>query len=265
MSKKIIKTIALFLVFCFMDFSGAVIAQDYSGSGAAFPGISNIQSQYLYSAQEIKTYKLGPGDEIALAIIVGDNAKSLNYKFTITPMGEVFIPNIGVVEVMGLSIQDAKTKLDSEIRKYFKEPFRSYLVLVQPKITRLKMQGDAIAIPYTQRYVYIYGEVADSGRFAYLPGAKLSDYFNFAGGPSSRANLGYVSVVRNVNGKPEVYNVNANDLIYKGIKDKDLEIFPGDIVKVPANFFYFTDFASFSNTIMLGITLFYTVQNFIKK
>ena len=265
MKKKIIKSIALFLVFCFMDFSGAVIAQDYSGSSNTSLGPSNIQSQYLYSVQEIQTYKLGPGDEIALAIIVGDNAKSLNYKFVITPMGEVYIPNIGIVEIMGLAINDAKAKIDAEIRKYFKEPFRSYLILIQPKITRLKMEADAIAIPYTQRYVYMYGEIADSGRFAYLPGAKLSDYFNFAGGPTGRASLNYVSVVRNVKGKPEVLTVNADDLIYKGIKDNDLEMLPGDIVKVPANFFYFNDFSSFANTILLGVTLFYTMQNFLKK
>ena len=127
------------------------------------------------------------------------------------------------------------------------------------------MQGDAISIPYTQRYVYVYGEVADPGRFGFLEGAKLSDYFNFAGGPTSRANLGWVSVVRNVKGKPEVYTVNANDLIYKGVKDHDIVITPGDIIKVPANFFYFTDFATFANTIMLAITLFITVQNIVKK
>jgi hypothetical protein len=98
-----------------------------------------------------------------------------------------------------------------------------------------------------------------------LPGAKLSDYFNFAGGPSLNANLAYVSVVRNINGKPDVININANDLIYKGIKNSDLEMLPGDIIKIPANFFYFSDFASFVNTILLGVTLYYTVQNFIKK
>lgn len=264
MKKKIIKTIALSLVFCFMDFSGAVIALDYSGSGAV-PPASNIQSQYLYSAQEIDNYKLGPGDEVQLAIIIGNNVKSLNYKFIINPMGDVFIPNIGTVELMGLSMDRAKAKIDSEIKKYFKEPFRSYLMLTQPKITRLKMQGDAISIPYTQRYVYVYGEVADPGRFAYLPGAKLSDYFNFASGPTGRASLGYVSVARNVDGEPKVITVDVNDLIYKGVKSKDIAIYPGDIIKVPANFFYFTDFASFANTIILAVALFYTAQNLVKR
>ncbi len=263
MLKKIKKLICYLLIFCFMNLSGAVFAQDYAGMTSVSQ--TNLSSQYLYSPQEIKSYKLSPGDEIELAIIVGDNAKTLDYKFTITPMGEVYIPNIGVVEVMGLSVNDAREKINTEIKKYFKESFRSYLILVQPKITRLKMQGDAITIPYTQRYVYVYGEVSDPGRFAYLSGSKLSDYFNFAGGPTGRASLSSVSVVRNIDGSPKVYTVDADDLIYKGIKNKDIDIYPGDIIKVPANFFYFTDFASFANTIMLGLTLFYTVQSVIKR
>ncbi|MCX5749155.1 MAG: polysaccharide biosynthesis/export family protein [Candidatus Saganbacteria bacterium] len=263
MRKKAIKFIAAIAAFCFSANAMPCFAQDYAGSNAPSP--ANYQSQYLYSQQEMKVYKLTPGDSIELAIIVGDNAKSLDYKFIISPMGEIYIPNIGLVDIMGLSIEDARAKIDKEIKKYFKEPFRSYLVLVQPKITRLKMQGDAITIPYTQRYVYVYGEVADPGRFGFLPGSKLSDYFNFAGGPTGRANLSYVSVARNVEGKPQVFNVNANDLIYKGVKDNDVVIQAGDIIKVPANFFYFSDFATFVNTILLGITLYYTVQNFIKR
>lgn len=256
--KSLIKPTASFLVLTFFMMPLGSAAQDASA------GSFSMQSQYLYSPEEMKVYTLNPGDEVAFSVIVGDNAKTLNYKFIITPMGEVFIPSVGVIEIMGLSIKDAKAKIDAEIRKHFKEKFRSYLVLVQPKITRLRMEGDAISIPYTQRYVYVYGEVSGPGRFAYLPGSNLSDYLNFAGGPTRRANLGGVEVVRNEKGTPEVFKVNANDLVYKGVRDHDIEIKTGDIIKVPPNFFYFDDFASFANTIMLGMTLFYTVQNFIK-
>ena len=166
--KKILRPIAELMVICLLCSSAPSFAQDYAAASSV--QLPDLQSQYLYSPQEMAVYTLNPGDEVELAIIVGDNAKTLNYKFIITPMGEIYIPNIGVVSVMGLSIKEAKAKIDTEIKKYFKEPFRSYLILIQPKITRLKMQGDAISIPYTQRYVYVYGEVADSGRFAYLPG-----------------------------------------------------------------------------------------------
>lgn len=258
MLNKIIKPVACFLVFCFFVMPLSAYAQEPAA------GSFGLQSQYLYAPEEMKVYTLNPGDEVAFSIIVGDNAKSLNYKFIITPMGEVFIPSIGVIEVMGLSIKQAKARIDAEIKKFFKEKFRSYLVLIQPKITRLRMEGDAISIPYTQRYVYVYGEVSAPGRFAFLPGSRLSDYLNFAGGPTRRANLSGVEVVRNEKGRPEVFKVNANDLVYKGVKDHDVDILTGDIIKVPPNFFYFDDFASFANTIMLGITLYVSVQSFLK-
>ena len=256
--KKLIKPVACFLVMTFFAMPLGAAAQE------AAPASFGLQNQYLYSPEEMKVYTLNPGDEVVFSVIVGDNAKTLNYKCIITPMGELFIPSIGAIEVMGLSLKEAKAKIDAEIRKHFKEKFRSYLVLIQPKITRLRMEGDAISIPYTQRYVYVYGEVSAPGRFAFLPGSKLSDYLNFAGGPTRRANLGGVEVVRNEKGVPEVFKVNANDLVYKGVRDHDIDIMTGDIVKIPPNFFYFDDFASFANTIMLGITLYYTVQNFFK-
>jgi hypothetical protein len=37
---------------------------------------------------------------------------------------------------------------------------------------------------------------------------------------------------------------------------KDIEIMPGDVIYVPGNFFYFADFASFANTVLLALTLY---------
>lgn len=119
--------------------------------------------------------------------------------------------------------------------------------------------GDIIAVPAIKSYVYVYGEVARSGTFGYVPGQTLSNYLNLAGGPSARANISGVTVTRQENGKPKVYHVNASDIIQKGMVQKDIEIFPGDVISVPGNFFYFSNFASFANTILLALTLYSTV------
>ena len=119
--------------------------------------------------------------------------------------------------------------------------------------------GDLIAVPAIKSYVYVYGEIARSGTFGYVPGQSLSDYINISGGPTARAMLGDVTVTRQEDGKPKVYHVNAADILQRGLTGKDIEIYAGDVINVPGNFFYFSDFASFANTILLALTLYSTV------
>lgn len=221
--------------------------------------------QQLYTQDELKKYTLGPNDVIEVYIIVGDNARNLNYTFTISPSGEILIPNIGVVNLSNLTIDQAKQKITAEVKKYFKEPFRLYLVLKMPRVIKLHVEGDTVTVPYNTTCIYIYGSVNKTGRFIYLPAKKLSDYLNFAGGPTANANLSNVSVTRTTDGKSQMYYVNASDILYKGNRTNDMDIYPSDIINVPQNFFYFSDFASFANTIMLGLTLFVTVQSLVKR
>jgi polysaccharide export outer membrane protein len=116
--------------------------------------------------------------------------------------------------------------------------------------------GDIISVPAIKSYVYVYGEVARSGTFGYVEGQRLSDYINIAGGPTDRANLSGVTVTRQENGKPKVYNIDASQIIRQGMTANDIEVIPGDVISVPGNFFYFSDFASFANTILLALTLY---------
>lgn len=119
--------------------------------------------------------------------------------------------------------------------------------------------GDIIAMPAIKSYVYVYGDIARSGTYGYVPGQTLSDYINMAGGPTNTANLSGVTVTRQENGKPRVYHVNASDILRKGMNDKDIEIFAGDVINVPGNFFYVSSFTSFLNTILLTLTLYTTL------
>jgi len=119
--------------------------------------------------------------------------------------------------------------------------------------------GDILAIPAIKSYVYVYGEVARSGTFGFVVGQTLSDYINSAGGPTARANLSGVTVTRQENGEPKVYHINASDIIQRGMDDKDIEIYAGDVINVPGNFFYIPDFTTFLNTILLTVTLYATV------
>jgi protein involved in polysaccharide export with SLBB domain len=355
-------------------------------------------------------YKLGPGDHLEAHLIVGNNALALDYSFVVNPEGKIFFPNVGEINLVGLTLKQAKTKVIKKIRSKYRERFSLSLMISAPKLIKIYVtgqvlrpglhsiydgtkisdviktvgsapggsrrsviikrkdevinvdlykilyegdiardisvrmgdvievpsfgssrvtvmgevprpwtyelkdgerlkdalamagyvgvnsalsevaylkrkkgedefdnyklnlydmflnnddsqnvelaDGDIISVPAIKAYVYVYGQVRGGGRIHYVPGYKLSDYINLAGGPLVRSNLSSVSVARQEHGKPKFYRVNASEILHKGITKNDIEIFAGDVINVPANFFYFPDFATFANAILLAVTLY---------
>ena len=61
-----------------------------------------------------KTYILGPADKVGLSIM---STSHLTYILTVTPSGELWIPEIGAVAVSGLTIPEAEIKLQKYIQE----------------------------------------------------------------------------------------------------------------------------------------------------
>lgn len=424
------KILSVFLIACLLlpFIPGKVFAQlllnpiEMPGENvpqSSSPAVSQVAastaaaiSQYVPQGSLPADYQLGPGDQLDVHLIVGDNALALDYNFVINPEGKIFFPNVGEIYLSGLTIPAAKNRMTQKIRSVYHERFSLSLMVSIPKqvkiyvtgqvstpglktiydgsrisevvkavgvarggsnrnvlikrgeeiirvdlykilyqgditsdisvrmgdvievppmgsarvtimgevpragqyelkegerlkdalamagyvgvnsalseVAYLKRQtgkddftnyklnlynmflksdesqnieladGDIISVPSIRAYIYVYGEVGKPGRIDYNPGLKLSDYLNSAGGPSVKANLAGTTVTRQENGKAKVYRINASDILHSGDLKNDIELFGGDVVFVPGNFFYFSDFASFANTVLLAITLYST-------
>ena len=285
----------------------------------------------MLSGPVLEDYVLGVGDQLEAHLIVGDNALVLDYTFIVNPEGKIFFPNIAEVSLAGVTLKQARLKLEEKIKQKYDEKFDLFLTVSVPKkinvyvtgqvdtpglltvydgtrisevlkksgvakggstlveniyLRRKKdsgdfeeyklslydifsqndgkgnmalKNGDIIAVPAIKSYVYVYGDVARSGTYGYVPGQSLSDYLNVAGGPTARANLSGVTVTRLENGKPKVYHIDVSEILQRGVRKNDIDIFAGDVINVPGNFFYFTDFASFANTVLLALTLYSSV------
>ncbi|MFC1478335.1 SLBB domain-containing protein [Candidatus Margulisiibacteriota bacterium] len=118
------------------------------------------------------------------------------------------------------------------------------------------INGDIINIPSIEEFVYVQGDVGNPGRLGYVPGKKLSDYLNVAGGALARADLGNVTIARQVGGKAEIIKIDAYKILKLGEMSGDIEINGGDVINVPANFFYVNDFMSFSNIVLTTVALY---------
>ena len=394
------------------DLPGLTAAQSVAASEGKNPSTFQ-QIKYVPYGNIPKNYKLGPGDQLEVHLIVGDNALALDYTFLINPEGKIFFPNVGEIYLSGLTIDEARAKLMNTVKNVYKEKFALSLMISSPRLVKIYItgqienpglysvyngakiseivnyvgigrggskrnvivkrknkiievdlykilykgdiasdlniemgdsieipplasvritvmgevprpgqyelkegerledalamagyvgvnsalsevaylkrekekenfenyklnlydmflkndesqnialtDGDIISIPSIKAYAYVYGEIGRGGRFDYIPGNKLSDYINMAGGPTPKANLGAVTVTRQENGKPRVYRIDTSEILYRGVKARDIEIMAGDVISVPGNFFYFSDFASFANTVLLALTLYSTL------
>ena len=57
-------------------------------------------------------YIMGPGDELGISIIMGEN---LAFPVKVTPTGDIFIPSVGLVNVAGLSLKSARLEIKNFI------------------------------------------------------------------------------------------------------------------------------------------------------
>ena len=61
----------------------------------------------LESAISPDKYILGPGDELGISIIMGEN---LTLPTKVTPTGDLFIPSVGLVNVSGQTLDESRKK-----------------------------------------------------------------------------------------------------------------------------------------------------------
>lgn len=163
------------------------------------------------------SYKLGPGDEVIIDVW-GTNQASIRQ--TISPEGTINVEDIGVVNLNGMTVQEA----NAHMRRMLD---RIYSVYGEDAASDIKLTlGDIRTIQ-----VNLVGEVATPGTY-YLP--SLSNIYHAlyrGGGVSDLGSLREIQLVRN--GK-NVATIDIYDFILKGKTFEDVILQEGDIVLVPA-------------------------------
>jgi len=81
----------------------------YNSENDPIKSINSLQDEVsLEQAIVPENYILGPGDELALNIIMGEN---LTLPIKVTPTGDIFIPSVGLVNVSDESLDNARIKI----------------------------------------------------------------------------------------------------------------------------------------------------------
>ena len=145
---------------------------------------------------------LRPGDGLKIAVW---REKELSGEYLIDARGFVQIPGLGDIAVAGLTPPEVKERLSEQlVRRGIVTPE----IAVQPVIR-----------------VSVLGEVRNPGLLSVEPGTNLIHLITLAGGPTERANMKIVRVIRN--GRP--YEVNLESAL-AGSPAGRVVLFSNDIV-----------------------------------
>jgi polysaccharide biosynthesis/export protein VpsN len=158
------------------------------------------------AAQELSTYKLGPGDVISIRVLGEEDLK--REKVRLSDAGTVSFPVLGEIRVKGMTVGG----LEEFVTKGLKGRY-----LLDPQVT--------VAIEEYRNF-FVNGEVDKPGGYPFAPGMTVRKAISIAGGFKERAAREKVLIIRDDDPTQTPRKVDLNT-----------PVLPGDILTVEQSFF----------------------------
>jgi polysaccharide export outer membrane protein len=155
-------------------------------------------------------YVLGPGDGVSIDIW-GGVAQRLQR--VVDPSGRLALPEVGTVAVSGRSLGDGQRIVQAALRTQFHE-----------------VEADVALSRIRSVRVYVVGEVENPGPYDISSLSTPLNALYAAGGPTSRGSLRHLRLYR---GKELMQEVDAYDLLLRGVHNELARIQSGDTIQVP--------------------------------
>ena len=156
-------------------------------------------------------YIMGPGDELGISIIMGEN---LAFSVKVTPTGDIFIPSVGLVYIAGVSLNAARV----EIKKF----------IIENAFPNAKV---SIALLNIRKFqIQVIGAVKNPG-FVEISALDRLDKVVLAAGGFHPLAKEYEITINRKNGTIE--NVNFLNFIRSGFLVSNPTFLESEIIKVP--------------------------------
>ena len=189
-------------------------------------GFKRIYGQDIFSSRKLsfepnqnlatpEDYVLGPGDEVYIDIW-GISESSINQ--TISPEGRIIIPQVGPIQLAGLTVKEAQGKVKSALSKI-------YSTLRSGSSQMSLTLGNVRTI-----MVNVFGEVDSPGTYRLSSFSTVFNAIYRAGGITEIGSLRNVKVIR---GGEEFATVDVYDYIFNGKLETNIALKEGDVINVP--------------------------------
>ncbi len=182
-----------------------VVAVALNGCANDRPAAAPASIARLETPEVSRVYRLGIGDKVKLSVF---GEADLSGTFEVNGSGNVAVPLVGEIPAKGRGIGE------------FRE-------LVRTKLAQGYLTNPKVSVEVANfRPIYLHGEVRSGGEFPYKSGLKLRDAIALAGGYTYRANESHVILVRE-----------GSAAQIKVALPADIDVLPGDNIRVPERFF----------------------------
>lgn len=161
-------------------------------------------------------YTLGPDDVIEVTVM---RHPEFSGTFPINSEGKIQIKFVGDIDVRGLSKKQVQDKLVKILSSY----------LVSPEI-------NVTITEYRSKYIFVLGEVSQPGKY-YIKSETITvrDAVVNSGLPTYSAAMRKCSLITpDKSGKVKNKPVNIYAILYIGDLRQNIEMYPGDVLYVPA-------------------------------
>ncbi|GBD89843.1 polysialic acid transport protein KpsD precursor [bacterium BMS3Abin04] len=164
-------------------------------------------------------YQVGPGDELVISLW-GETQSVEN--LTVRNDGKIFIPNVGLVKVSGLTLKQLKVKLKNILSKRYSslddsnKEARTFLDVATGKLRTVK--------------IFVLGEVNRPGGYTLPANSSTFTALYYSGGPSLKGSLRNIYIIRK--GK-RIAKVDLYNYLLAGKTNNDIALHEADVVFVP--------------------------------
>lgn len=165
-------------------------------------------------------YQIGPGD--SLQIFVWRSAE-LSVTVPVRPDGRFSMPLLQEVAAAGKTPSQVADEVKRGLGAFVRDPVVTVIVL--------NAQGAG------QGKVSVIGEATTPKSVPYRAGLTLLDVMIEVGGLTEFANGNDARLVRVTNGRPKEFRVRVADLMKDGDTTANIELVPGDVIRIPERWF----------------------------
>lgn len=200
------------MILCLAAFglSGCAFWLDKAPVGPKAPEIYSAAPEYI----------IGPGD--SLQVFVWRSAE-LTVTVPVRPDGRFSMPLLQDIQAAGKSPSQVAEDIKKGLADFVRDPM----------VTVIVQSVTAAGVGK----VSVIGEATAPKSIPYRAGLTLLDAMIEAGGLTQFANGNDARLVRVVNGKPKEFRVRVADLMKDGDTTANIELAPGDVIRIPERWF----------------------------
>jgi protein involved in polysaccharide export with SLBB domain len=166
-----------------------------------------------------ENYQVGAGDEIILNVW---GQTQLTYQLTITRDGYIVIPDVGKIQIEGLSMQQVRQKLIQQMSQIYEglrhggSNANTFLDVSLGKLRTIQ--------------VFVMGEAQQPGGYLLSGMSSVFTALYYAGGPNPNGSLRQLQIVR---GDKKIGSTDFYEFALYGKKTGDVRLQDGDVIFIP--------------------------------